>query len=111
MRQLIKGGSYPDLLPILVILALVAAFFWRVLFGGEVLLPTDALFAFPPWKAFASQFGIDVPHNELLGDMILQNFQWKSFAKQSLLSGNLPLWNPYVFSGMACLAAGQYAVL
>ncbi|MBI2865621.1 MAG: oligosaccharide flippase family protein [Chloroflexi bacterium] len=111
MRWLIKRGRHPDLLPILTMLVLVVAFFWRVLFGGEVLLPTDALFAFPPWKAFAGQFGVDVPHNELLGDMILQNYQWKTFAKESLLSGNLPLWNPYVFAGMPFLAAGQYAVL
>ncbi|MDO8672439.1 MAG: oligosaccharide flippase family protein [Dehalococcoidia bacterium] len=111
MRRLVDRGKHPDLLPILTLLALVVVFFWRVLFGGEVLLPTDALFGFEPWKSFAHQFGIDMPHNELLGDMIVQNYEWKSFARESLLSGNLPLWNPYVFAGMPFLAAGQYAVL
>jgi len=107
LRRLRQG----DLLAAVFLLALVTCFLGRVTLGGKVLLPLDNLFSSPPWNVYAAQFGISVPHNELIGDMILQNYSWKSFAKESYLNGVLPLWNPYIFCGMPFLAAGQYAAL
>ena len=107
LRRLRQG----DLLAALFLLALVTIFLGRVTLGGKALLPIDNLFSFPPWSAYAAQFGITVPHNELIGDMILQNYSWKSFAKESYHNGAFPLWNPYIFCGMPFLAAGQYAAL
>ena len=84
---------------------------WQVVLGGRVLVPFDNLFAFPPWKSFAQQMGVSVPHNELLSDLLLENFAWKSFIVQSLAERQIPLWNPYLFCGVPFLAAGQHSAL
>jgi O-antigen/teichoic acid export membrane protein len=84
---------------------------WQVVLGGKVLVPFDNLFAFPPWKSFAQQMGVGVPHNELLSDLLLENFAWKNFIVRSLADGQVPMWNPYLFCGVPFLAAGQHSAL
>lgn len=92
-------------------LALCAIFFAPVVLGGASLVPLDNLYRFPPWSAFAAQFGIATPHNELVGDLVLENFQWKHFIVESLKQKEIPLWNPYLFGGVPFLAAGQSSAL
>lgn len=101
----------PDLLAILLLLLLPLVFFWPVTFGGKTLLPVDNLFAFEPWASFASGWGVSVPHNELLSDLILENYVWKRFIVQALHNRQIPLWNPYLFAGLPFLAAGQHSAL
>ncbi len=96
---------------VLFFVALVAIFFAPLLFGGRVLVPFDNLFRFPPWSAFASQFGITIPQNELVSDLVLENYAWKKFIVESLRARELPLWNPYLFAGVPFLAAGQHSFL
>ena len=90
---------------------LAVLFFWPVIFGGKTLLPADNLFTFEPWRSFADEFGISVPHNELLSDLILENYVWKLFIVRSLKARQIPLWNPYIFAGVPFLAAGQHSAL
>ena len=99
------------LLPVLGFLLLPLLFFWPVIFGGKTLLPADNLFAFEPWRSFATQLGVGVPHNELLGDMILENYVWKQFILQSLQQHQIPLWNPNIVAGVPFLAAGQHSAM
>ena len=110
-----KPGEFdwrrPDLIAPLALVLAVVVFFGRVLFGGRVLLPADNLVLTLPWRAMAGQLGVGAPHNHLLGDMLFQNLAWKQFARETLLRGELPLWNPYVFGGEPFLAAGQQSVL
>ena len=63
------------------------------------------------FHSFADRFGVAVPHNELLGDLLLENYAWKTFIVQSLRQGQTPLWNPYLFAGVPFLAAGQHSAL
>jgi O-antigen/teichoic acid export membrane protein len=91
--------------------ALPLLLLWQVTLGGKTLIPADNLFAFPPWSAFASQFNAPLPHNELLSDLLLENYAWKKFIVESLQQGQLPLWNPYLFTGVPFLAAGQHSAL
>jgi len=100
-----------NLAVILGLLALLIIFFRPVILGGRTLLPLDNLFSDQPWRAFAAQFGIDVPHNGLLSDLILQNYAWKHFIVQAFKSRQLPLWNPYILAGQPFLAAGQHSAL
>jgi len=102
---------FRETLVVLAFLSLAVAFFWPVIFGGSVLLPVDNLFQWLPWKAFSAQFGTTVPQNHLLSDLILENYPWKEFIVGSLRSGELPLWNPYLFAGVPFLAAGQSSAL
>ncbi|MCC6175005.1 MAG: oligosaccharide flippase family protein [Chloroflexi bacterium] len=90
---------------------LALAFVWPSLWPGRALLPIDALFNYPPWRAHAAEFGIGVPHNSLIADAILQNYSWKRFAVESFRAGELPLWNPYLLGGQPFLAAGQNGAL
>ncbi|MEP7199328.1 MAG: hypothetical protein ABI874_05875, partial [Chloroflexota bacterium] len=95
--------------PIFFLLAVL--FLWPVTLGGQTLIPADNLFAFAPWSAFAAQFNATVPHNELLSDLLLENYAWKKFIVESLQQGQPPLWNPYLFTGVPFLAAGQHSAL
>ncbi len=103
--------SKRDALIILSFFALSAIFFAPVVFGGASLVPFDNLYRFPPWSTFASQFSITTPHNELVSDLVLENFQWKNFIVESLKQKEIPLWNPYLFGGVPFLAAGQSSAL
>lgn len=86
---------------------LALAFVWPSLWPGRALLPIDALAGYPPWRAHAERFGIDLPHNPLIADAILQNYSWKRLARESVAAGEPPLWNPYILAGQPFLASGQ----
>ena len=104
-------GKWQTFLVIFGLLVLPLLLFRPVTFGGKTLLPADNLFAFEPWRSFADQFGISVPHNELLSDLILENYAWKRFIMECIEARQLPLWNPYIFAGVPFLAAGQHSAL
>ena len=96
---------------IVLLLLLPLMLFAPVTLGGYTLLPADNLFAWQPFKSAAAAFGIVVPQNELLSDLILENYPWKRFILASLSGGELPLWNPYLFAGIPFLAAGQHSAM
>jgi O-antigen/teichoic acid export membrane protein len=82
-----------------------------VVLGGKTLLPLDNLFAFQPWRSFGDRFNIEIPHNELLSDLILENYAWKRLIVDAFKSRQLPLWNPNILAGQPFLAAGQHSAL
>jgi O-antigen/teichoic acid export membrane protein len=100
-----------DLLGVLFLLFLPLIFFWPVTLGGKTLLPVDNLFTFEPWASLASEWNVSIPHNELLSDLILENYAWKRFIVQAIHNRQIPLWNPYLFAGLPFLAAGQHSAL
>ncbi len=96
-----------DLVAIGVLFGLALLWFAPVLFPwltGATLLPYDNLYSFQPWRAL--QPGL-VPHNNLLSDLVLENAVWKLHIRRTLADGQLPLWNPQIFTGIPFLAAGQ----
>jgi O-antigen/teichoic acid export membrane protein len=97
----------PDLAALALLALAVCLFFWDVLLGPRVLLPADVLYTVAPWSGLPEAAAHPVPHNALIGDAILQNVAWKSFARAALAGGQLPLWNPYQFAGMPFMAGGQ----
>ncbi len=107
LAQRLKAGALVGLFYFLLPLAL----FWPVTVGGRSLIPFDILYQFEPWRAFADQVGVGLPHNELLADLLLENYAWKRFVVESFQARQLPLWNPYIFAGMPFLASGQHSVL
>jgi len=96
---------------LLVLLLIPLAWFGPVVLGGKTLLPADNLYSFEPWSTFAAEQGVGIPHNELLNDLILENYAWKLLIREGIESRQLPLWNPYIFSGVPFLAAGQHSAL
>jgi O-antigen/teichoic acid export membrane protein len=106
-----RGAHIATAACVLVLLVLPFALFLSVTVGPYTQIPVDNLFRWQPFQADAAQFGIGLPQNELLSDLILQNYQWKRFTIESLRAGEIPLWNPYLFAGAPFLAAGQHSML
>jgi len=83
--------------------------FGDVTLGGRTMVPVDNLFQWQPWASAAADFGVQIPHNGLLSDLILENYAWKQFVRQSLSPPTeIPLWSPYLFAGSPFLATGQH---
>ncbi len=97
-----------DLITLAALIVLPLIWFAPVLFSGRTLLPFDNLYTFEPWRSL--QPGL-IPHNNLLSDLVLENAVWKLHIRNSLAQGQLPLWNPGIFTGIPFLAAGQSSVL
>lgn len=86
--------------------------FWQQTIGGQTLIPTENLYQFEPFATYREVVNAPaVPHNALVSDLILQNFQWKSFIREQFAQGEIPLWNPHNFSGTPFMAAGQQSTL
>jgi len=101
----------PDLFTAFAFLIVAVILFWPVLFGGRVMVPTDLLFQYDPWRSLATQYNATVPQNGLAADLLLENLVWKRFLSDSLHRGELPLWNPHIAAGLPFLAAGQHSGL
>ncbi|MFN8595265.1 MAG: oligosaccharide flippase family protein [Anaerolineae bacterium] len=98
-----------DLLILAGLFVLPLLLFWSVTVGGQTLLPADNLFQFQPWQSAAEQFNAQVPQNQLLSDLILENYAWKKFIVDSIGRREIPLWNPNLFAGAPFLANGQHS--
>ena len=104
-NRLIRHRS--DLLALLTLFILPLLWFAPVLFPfltGRTLLPFDNLYSVEPWRSL--QPGL-IPYNQLLSDLVLENAVWKLHIRRTLMDGQLPLWNPQIFTGLPFLAAGQ----
>ncbi len=107
MRRLLPDIS---LIALLFLLPLIA--FWQQTVGGRTMLPVENLYQYEPYATYREVVGAPaVPHNHLISDLVLQNMQWKLFIRASAAQGEIPLWNPYQFSGIPFLAAGQQSTL
>jgi O-antigen/teichoic acid export membrane protein len=109
----VKSRQRYDLVIIVALLALPLLWFWPQTIGGRTLLPADNLYQYQPWQSYAGQFGVGVPTNPLISDLVLENVQWKSFIVEQLRAGRPgdTLWNPLIFAGVPFLAAGQHSAL
>jgi len=103
--------ALPDLLIALVLLALPLLLLAPQTLGGRTLLPVENLFQWQPYRALAAELGVGQPRNMLYSDLILENYVWKLFAREQLLQGQLPQWQPYILGGSPFLAAGQSSAL
>src|SRR3989344_7176291 len=64
---------------------------------------------FAPWSTYSEFWG--PVKNNAMPDVITQIYPWKHFTIETLKNGQIPLWNPYSFSGTPHLANYQSAVL
>lgn len=104
-KQLLAGAC--------ILSIIVSVFFYKTLLKGHVPFPGDLLISeYQPWKSY-SYLGFvpgSYPNKAQYFDVIRQLYPWKEFAVTQIKSGNLPLWNPYNFSGSPLLANLQSAV-
>lgn len=94
--------------PVAVIIFVWLLFSAPYFFKGLVPFPSRYLVTFfPPWNAV---YGMPVKNNAM-PDVITQIYPWKKLTIDTWKNGEIPLWNPYSFSGTPHLANYQSAVL
>jgi O-antigen/teichoic acid export membrane protein len=108
---LFRAFNRQDVLAAFLLLLLPLLLFLPVTLGPYTLLPVDNLFAYEPWLSYRETLGVGLPQNQLLSDLILENYVWKKFIRETIAAGQLPLWNPYILSGQPFLANGQHSAL
>ncbi|MEO6907636.1 MAG: hypothetical protein ABI210_07070 [Abditibacteriaceae bacterium] len=91
--------------PSLILVILTLVYWAKVLFTGQVLLPGNMLAGFAPFGSHPN-----APWNILQWDALGQYYPWRLFAARMLHQGQIPLWNPYQFSGAPFVANLQSAV-
>lgn len=93
--------------PFVVILSVWFIFASPYFFKGLVPFPSKYLVTFfPPWN---TEYGMPVKNNAM-PDIISQIYPWKKITIDSWKQGQVPLWNPYSFSGTPHAANYQTAV-
>ena len=89
--------------PYLFIFSMWCVFSSPYILKGRIPFPSTFLVSFfPPWNAY---FGMPIKNNAM-PDLITQIYPWKHLTIESWKMGQVPLWNPYSFSGTA--HAGNY---
>ncbi len=112
MLNRIRRRTAPDLVLIVFLLLAPLLMFHQQTLGDRSLLPTENLYQHLPWSAYREVVQAPAaPHNHLLSDMVLQNYQWKRFIRAQIAQGEIPLWNPHLFAGIPFFAAGQHSAL
>ncbi|MBI3385657.1 YfhO family protein [Candidatus Gottesmanbacteria bacterium] len=92
-------------------LVITAGFFYKSLVG-LIPFPGDLLLAeYKPWRTYSYQ-GYNpgsIPNKAQYPDVLRQLYPWKTLSLSLLKEKQLPLWNPYNFSGSPMLANFQSA--
>lgn len=80
------------------------------LFGGKILLPLDILQQPQVYLPIDPAHPPEMPHDRLTSDLVYLFEPHRQFIVSEIRAGRVPLWNPYNYCGVPCLAAGQGAV-
>ena len=110
---MIKMKNKGTLLAFLFFLLVNCLFFYPVILKRYTPFPGDLLLShYKPWQA-SSYLGYlpgSIPTKWQYFDTLRQIYPWRQLATDMLKIGQLPLWNPYNFSGTPLLANFQSAV-
>ncbi len=93
-------------LAIVFLVCATLAFFWRVVFLGQVMLPADMIYTEEPWKSELHEQPLAEIWNPNLTDQIWQMYPIASYAMRARQNGGL-LWDPHMMGGMPALARGD----
>lgn len=98
--------KYIKFWPLLVFALAVLVYFWKVFFKGYVPFPADLMVgAYLPWIEYKWGYIAGVPiKNPLISDIFSQFYMWKSLIAEGWRTFQIPLWNPYSYSGYPLLA-------
>ncbi|HEX7041664.1 MAG TPA: YfhO family protein [Patescibacteria group bacterium] len=98
---------------LLVLLLITGIFFYQFLLLGKIPFPGDLLVGgYNPWRSY-SFLGYapgGIPNKAQYFDAIRQIYPWKNLVINSFGKLQIPLWNPYNFSGYPLMANNQSAV-
>lgn len=95
------------LLPIIALIFISTAFFYKTLTRNLLPVPSDTLIGlYHPWRdqaATTNPSGVPF-RNFLITDPVRQQIPWRKLVIDSYKRGELPRWNPYNFSGTPLLS-------
>lgn len=97
---------------LLFLLFLSFVFFYPFILFGKIPIPADTIVGmYHPWRDVVwNGFTAGVAYkNPLITDPVRQQYVWRALAVGQMGKGQLPLWNPYSFSGTPLLANFQTA--
>jgi len=100
------------IVPLSIIIIVPFIFFWQFFIKGLLPIPADTIIGlYHPFRdLYAKDYSRGVPFkNFLITDPIRQQYPWKELAINIEKNWELPLWNPYNFSGYPLLANFQSA--
>ncbi len=100
------------ILPFLCFVIITGIFFWQFLFKGLLPIPADTIVGlYNPYRdLFAQEYPNGIPFkNFLITDPVRQQYPWRNLSVSGIKSKELPIWNPYSFSGTPNLANSQSA--
>ncbi|HSX40945.1 MAG TPA: YfhO family protein [Candidatus Saccharimonadales bacterium] len=98
---------------LLLITIIVLAFFFQFFVKGLLPIPSDTIIGlYHPFRdLYAKDYSSGIPYkNFLITDPVRQQYPWRELAVTLEKKFELPLWNPYSFSGYPLLANFQSAV-
>ena len=97
------------LLPIFLLTVIALGFFWQYFLKGLIPFPGDLLVgAYFPWLEYKWGYAVGVPvKNTLISDIFSQIYIWKEYLVSSFIHLQMPLWNPYSYSGEPMFANFQ----
>ena len=99
--------SFKSCWPLLALVLIWLIFTWPFWLKGLIPAPLDFLINFyAPWQGF---YNLPIK-NPAISDVVNQIIPWKLFTIDVWKSGQIPLWNPYNFSGTPHAANWQSAV-
>lgn len=100
-------------LPLSLLITLIIFLFKDFFFLNKLPLPGDTLIgAYFPWLDYKWGFPVGVPvKNPLTSDAFSQFFVWKKVLVDTILHGQIPLWNPTSLMGTPLLASFHSSVL
>lgn len=105
---------YHSWLPMLAIAGICIAYFYKFFFQGLLPFPGDILLSeYKPWQSYSFNGYTpgSIPNKAQYFDTVRQIYPWHELTSEIWKSGNIPLWNPYNFSGSPLLANSQSAAL
>lgn len=96
----------------IVFVVLSVGLFRKYVFTGYIPFPSNLLVSFySPWKFEKWEGYPNGPANKPIGfDNLKLFYPYRTYSTERLKAGELPLWNPYVFSGNIHLATYQSAI-
>jgi len=93
----------------LVLLLLPLLFTGRALLTGRVYAPVELAYTTEPLNGYRADIGAPEPRNRMLSDITFQMIPWRQALRQSIASGEWPLWNRFEGCGDVLAGAAQAA--
>lgn len=99
--------------PLVFLISVCLLFFYKTIIFGHIPFPGDLLLTqYAPWRhqSYENYVAGAIPSKDQYFDVLRELYPWKSLVAIQWKQNEVPLWNPYNFSGAPLLANFQSQV-